>query len=100
MNFKNTKHLKENNAKDLHELEQKFDEQYSSADENAKQKDEKKNFTISLSVKTMRDLEAYLKEFGIFNENKSSFIQEAIEEHLKRKKSTLKERLSELIKKL
>ncbi|AFI04116.1 hypothetical protein [Helicobacter cetorum] len=100
MNFKNTKHLKENNAKDLHELEQKFDEQYNSTDKNTKQKDEKKNFTISLSVKTMRDLEDYLKEFGIFNENKSSFVQEAIEEHLRRKKSTLKERLSELIKKL
>ncbi|WP_104713987.1 hypothetical protein [Helicobacter cetorum] len=100
MNFKNTKHLKENNAKDLHKLEQKFDEQYNSTDKNTKQKDEKKNFTISLSVKTMRDLEDYLKEFGIFNENKSSFVQEAIEEHLRRKKSTLKERLSELIKKL
>ncbi|WP_233707309.1 hypothetical protein [Helicobacter cetorum] len=54
---------------------------------NTKQKDGKKIFTISLSIKTMQDLEVYLKEFGIFNENKSSFIQEAIEEHLKRKKT-------------
>ncbi|EFX41419.1 hypothetical protein HSUHS5_1215 [Helicobacter suis HS5] len=48
----------------------------------------------------MSKLEQYLKEFGHFKENKSTFIQEALEEHLKRKREHIKQELSEKLKKL
>ncbi|BEG57315.1 hypothetical protein NHP21005_10030 [Helicobacter sp. NHP21005] len=48
----------------------------------------------------MAKLETYLKEFGRFKENKSTFIQEALEEHLKRKKEQIKQELSHKLDKL
>ncbi|BEG58056.1 hypothetical protein NHP21005_17440 [Helicobacter sp. NHP21005] len=92
MQFKNTKRGTNMDANELEVLDSKFT--------NEPNKDTKKYYTLFLSQATMAKLETYLKEFGRFKENKSTFIQEALEEHLKRKKEQIKQELSHKLDKL
>ncbi|PAF50473.1 hypothetical protein [Helicobacter sp. 13S00477-4] len=64
------------------------------------EKQEKKNYTISLSKKVIIELEEFLGDFGDFGETKSSFIQEAITQSIQNRKKQMKERLLDKIKKL
>lgn len=63
-------------------------------------KEEKKNYTLSLSKKTIFELEEFLEDFGEFGETKSSFIQNAIIESIQKRKLLMKEKLLNKIKKL
>lgn len=62
--------------------------------------DDKKNYTLYLSKSVINELDNYLKEFGSFGENKSSFIQEAILERLQTKKQNMKKVLLEKLERL
>ncbi|GMB90819.1 hypothetical protein NHP190002_15500 [Helicobacter ailurogastricus] len=93
MQFKHTKKETAMSAGELESLDAKF------ADK-VQDKEIKKYYTLFLSQATMAKLEGYLEEFGRFKENKSTFIQEALEEHLKRKKEQIKQELSEKLEKL
>ncbi|PAF41036.1 hypothetical protein, partial [Helicobacter sp. 11S03491-1] len=64
------------------------------------EKEEKKNYTISLSKKIITELEEFLGDFGEFGESKSSFIQQAIFESIQKRKFEMKEKLLNKIKKL
>ncbi|MDO7253923.1 hypothetical protein [Helicobacter cappadocius] len=64
------------------------------------EKEEKKNYTVSLSKKVISELEEFLEDFGEFGETKSSFIQNAIIESIEKRKFLMKEKLLNKIKKL
>ncbi|WP_104629286.1 hypothetical protein [Helicobacter bizzozeronii] len=95
MQFKNTKRETPNSPDDLEALDAKFTDSTQKPD-----KETKKYYTLFLSQATMSKLEQYLQEFGRFKENKSTFIQEALEEHLKRKREQIKQELSAKLGKL
>ncbi|PAF52955.1 hypothetical protein BKH42_08555 [Helicobacter sp. 13S00482-2] len=69
-------------------------------DHNQEEKDEKKNYTISLKKKIIAELEEFLEDFGDFGETKSSFIQNAISNSINQRKLEMKEKLLDKIKKL
>ncbi|WP_163535424.1 hypothetical protein [Helicobacter suis] len=93
MRFKNTKKGDSMEIEELESLDTAFEAKNQKGGA-------KKYYTLFLSQATMSELEQYLKEFGHFKENKSTFIQEALEEHLKRKREHIKQDLSEKLKKL
>lgn len=67
---------------------------------NEVEKEEKKNYTISLNKRIIFELEEFLQDFGEFGETKSSFIQNAIMESIQKRKLLMKEKLLNKIKKL
>lgn len=84
-------------------LEQKLNIKPPEASQNRQdgtEKEEKKNYTLSLSKKAIFELEEFLEDFGEFGETKSSFIQNAIMESIQKRKLLMKEKLLNKIKKL
>ncbi|WP_235853160.1 hypothetical protein [Helicobacter labacensis] len=86
MQFKHTKKETAMSPEELESLDAKFVDR-------VQDKGIEKYYTLFLSQATMTKLEQYLKEFGRFKENKSTFIQEALEAHLTRKKRTNQTRI-------
>lgn len=70
------------------------------ARQNEIEKEEKKNYTVSLSKRIIFELEDFLEDFGEFGETKSSFIQNAIFESIEKRKLLMKQKLLNKIKKL
>ncbi|MFB1343564.1 hypothetical protein ACEWYY_07465 [Helicobacter pylori] len=87
MEFKNTKKDR------LSDLENRFENANKNETNQHEKKDRKKAHTLYISEKVMNSVEEYLNEFGVFRENKSVFVQDAIVFYLEHKKKEMKQML-------
>ncbi len=94
MEFKNTKKDR------LSDLENRFENANKHETNKHEKKDRKKAHTLYISEKVMNSVEEYLNEFGVFRENKSMFVQDAIVFYLEHKKKEMKQMLLDKASKL
>ncbi|GAA8863778.1 hypothetical protein HpRN3_09730 [Helicobacter pylori] len=94
MEFKNTKKDR------LSDLENRFENANKHETNKHEKGDRKKAHTLYISEKVMNSVEEYLNEFGVFRENKSVFVQDAIVFYLEHKKKEMKQMLLDKASKL
>ncbi len=94
MEFKNTKKDR------LSDLENRFENANKHETNKHEKEYMKKAHTLYISEKVMNSVEEYLNEFGVFRENKSVFVQDAIVFYLEHKKKEMKQMLLDKASKL
>lgn len=63
-------------------------------------KGDKKNFSFYISEGKLKAVDEFLKEFGRNGESRNSFVEEATEYYLLKRKSEIKKELEEKLKKI
>ena len=68
--------------------------------ESSTKKGDKKNFSFYMSEGKLKAVDEFLKEFGRNGESRNSFVEEATEYYLLKRKSEIKKELEEKLKKI
>ena len=68
--------------------------------ESSTKKGDKKNFSFYMSEGKLKAIDEFLKDFGRNGESRNSFVEEATEYYLLKRKSELKKELEEKLKKI